>query len=90
MLDLATLWNRSKRFMDSAVEDLYDGDDGWHVGGGGSCLVKEEVVEKAFDVAIEATKRSAVWKCIVLIGNVVVDIMVCFGCCLVMISSVSS
>mmetsp|Transcript_2486 Transcript_2486/g.5265 ORF Transcript_2486/g.5265 Transcript_2486/m.5265 type:complete len:80 (-) Transcript_2486:83-322(-) len=61
MLDFATLENRSKRFIDRAV-DLYDGDSEWH----GACLVKDDVVEKACaDGAKEATRRSAVRKFIV-------------------------
>lgn len=57
MLDFATLWNRSKRFIDRAVDDLYDVGA---AGGDGSRLVKEDVVEKAFADASEATIRRAV------------------------------
>ena len=54
IFDFATLWNRSKRFMDRAVF-LHDG-----ASGDANRFVKLDVVEKACEDAREATKRRAV------------------------------
>lgn len=61
IFDFATRWNRSNRFIDRAVVDLYEGDDVWH------CVrrVKEDVVEKALADATDATSSRAVRKFIV-------------------------
>ena len=60
MFDFATLWNRSNRFMDKAV-DLYVGDAEWQ-DGDGSRRVKDDDVEKASAAAKEATRGRAVRK----------------------------
>ena len=57
MLDFATLWNRSKRFIDRAV-DLYAGDEWWH-GADGSRRVKVDDVEKASADARAVPRRAA-------------------------------
>ena len=63
MLDFATRWNRSKRFIDRAV-DLYAGDDWWH-GADGSRRVKVDDVEKASADARAAPRRAALRRFIV-------------------------
>ena len=63
MLVFATLWNRSKRFIDRAV-DLYAGDEWWH-GADGSRRVKVDDVEKASADARAAPRRAALRRFIV-------------------------